>query len=230
MADLSPARTRRPSHSLNSLVQALRFFWGFVRHPRAVGSIVPSSPYLAAAVAAPVPASAQCVVELGPGTGPITRALLARLGPSAAVVAVEIDPDFCALLRREVRDRRLHVVRARAPELPLRPAAGHRCAPAPSPPAAALARAGEAAGSPAAGSRPIEAIVSGLPFANFSPALRAAIVEAAFGLLAPGGVFSGYGYAPFALPSVLRRVFGRCTLRLVWRNVPPAFVAVARKT
>lgn len=226
---LSGGRARARADS--SAAQALRFFWGFVRHPRAVGSIVPSSPSLAAAVAAPVAAGAQCVVELGPGTGPITRALLARLGPSAAVVAIEIDPDFCALLRRTVRDPRLHVVRARAEMLPLRPGGADGCT-------AEASSSGRSASRPAAtplqpggiGVQPVDAIVSGLPFANFPPALRLAIVRAAFDLLAPGGVFSGYGYAPFALPPVLRRVFGNCALRVVWRNLPPAFVAVARKS
>ena len=45
--------------------------------------------------------------------------------------------------------------------------------------------------------RPVEAVVSGLPFANFPVALRREIVQAAYESLVPGGVFSGYGYAPF---------------------------------
>jgi phospholipid N-methyltransferase len=167
-----------------------------------VGSVVPSSRYLAAAVAGAVPPSAQCVAELGPGTGPITRELLNRLGPQAAVLALEIDPAFCALLRRDLPDPRLRVIEAPAQEL-----GAH---------AAVLGRS-------------IDAVVSGLPFANFPAALRYEIVRAAHAALAPGGVFSGYGYAPFALPPVLRDVFGNCRLGFVWRNVPPAFVFVARK-
>ena len=119
------------------------------------------------------------------------------------MLALEIDPDFCALLRREITDPRLRVIQAPAQEL-----AKH---------AAALGR-------------PVEAIVSGLPFANFPVALRREIVQAAYESLASGGVFSGYGYAPFALPPVLREVFGNCRTGFEWRNVPPAFVFLARKT
>ena len=187
---------------MSAFSEHLRFLWGFLRHPRAVGSVVPSSRHLARAVVAHVPPAAGCVAELGPGTGPITRALLRRLGPGATVLALEIDPVFCALLRRALPDPRLRVVEAPAQELPARAAAAGRA---------------------------VEAVVSGLPFANFPPPLRREIVQAAHDALAPGGVFAGYGYAPLALPPVLRQVFGNCRTGFVWRNVPPAFVFVARK-
>src|ERR687885_460002 len=132
--------------------EGLRFLWGFLRHPREVGSVVPSSRYLAAAVAGAVPLEAQCVAELGPGTGPITRALLDRLGSEAALLALEIDPAFCALLRRALPDPRLRVIEAPAQQL-----GAHT----------------------AALGRPLEAVVSGLPFANFPIALRYEIIRAA---------------------------------------------------
>ncbi|MBI3970541.1 MAG: methyltransferase domain-containing protein [Chloroflexi bacterium] len=182
--------------------EQLRFLWQFVRHPKEVGSVVPSSRYLACAVVEHVSPRARCVAEFGPGTGPITRVLLERLGPAATVLALEIDPAFCAVLRRELADHRLRVVEAPAQELPAR-ARDLGCA--------------------------VEAVVSGLPFANFPPALRREIVTAAHDALAPGGVFAGYGYAPFALPPVLRAVFGNCATSFEWRNMPPAFVFVARK-
>jgi phospholipid N-methyltransferase len=189
---------------MSGLADTLRFMGGFIRHPRAVGSIVPSSPFLARAVAAHVPRAAGCVAELGPGTGPITRALLRRLGPAATLLAVEIDPSFCAGLRRDLPDARLWVVEAPAQRLP---EIARQC--------------GFGQG--------IDAVVSGLPFANFPPSLRREIVQAAYDALRPGGVFAGYGYAPFALPPVLRAVFGSCRAGFVWRNLPPAFVLSAAK-
>ena len=193
---------RRPPAAASAVSERLRFLWGFMRHPRAVGSVVPSSRYLARGVVAHVPPSARCVAELGAGTGPITRALLGHLGPDATVLAMEIDPAFCEALRRRLPDSRLRVVEAPAQELPGQ-AARHGCT--------------------------VQALVSGLPFANFPPALRREIVAAAHAALVPGGVFSGYGYAPFALPPLLRAVFGNCQMGFVWRNVPPAFVFTARK-
>lgn len=179
-----------------------RFLAGFLRHPGAVGSVVPSSRFLAQAVTEYVPVDARCVAELGPGTGPITRALLRRVDAGATVLALEIDPEFCALLRRSLPDPRLHVIQAPAQELPQQ-AARHECT--------------------------LQAVVSGLPFANFAPPLRRDILQAVYAALPPGGVFAGYGYAPFALPAGLREIFGNCRLSFVLRNVPPAFVASAVK-
>jgi phosphatidylethanolamine/phosphatidyl-N-methylethanolamine N-methyltransferase len=171
-----------------------------------VGSIAPSSRYLANAVAAAIgpesPAVAGCVAELGPGTGSITRALLGRLGPGVQLIALEIDPAFCAGLRRELPDARLRVVEAPAQQLP----------------------------EIAAGlGLPVLAVVSGLPFANFPLAVRHEIIGAVHGALVPGGAFAGYGYAPFALPPVLAAHFGHYTTGFVWRNLPPAFVFTAVK-
>jgi phosphatidylethanolamine/phosphatidyl-N-methylethanolamine N-methyltransferase len=182
----------------------LSFFWSFLRHPREVGSIVPSSRYLARAVTAHVPPSAQCVAEFGPGTGPITRVLLERLQPKATVLALEIDAALCDVLRRDLPDPRLRVLET---------------------PAQHLQEAATKAGFPEG----VDAIVSGLPFANFPEASRYEIVRAAHAALKPGGVFAGYGYAPFALPPVLKDVFGECRRGYVWRNVPPAFVFQATK-
>ncbi len=186
------------------LTDKLRFLWGFVRHPREVGSITPSSRFLARAVTSHVPSGARAVAELGPGTGPITRVLLERLEPAATVLALEIDAGFCADLRRLLPDARLKVLEAPAQRLP---------------------QLASEAGFPTG----LDAVVSGLPFANFPPPLRREIVQAAYDALKPGGVFAGYGYAPFALPPLLRSVFGSCRLGYEWRNVPPAFVISARK-
>jgi phosphatidylethanolamine/phosphatidyl-N-methylethanolamine N-methyltransferase len=157
---------------------------------------------LARAVVERVPAAARCVAELGAGTGPITRALLRHLGPEAIVLALEIDPAFCARLRRDLRDPRLRVVEAPAQELPAR--------------AAGLGSS-------------VEVVVSGLPFANFPAPLRRDIAQAAYEALQPGGLFVGYGYAPFVLPRLLRAVFGNCRAGFVGRNLPPAFVFTAHK-
>ncbi len=185
-----------------TLGERLAFLWAFARHPRAVGAVAPSSRFLARAVAGAVPPGARCVAELGPGTGSITRALLRRLGPEATVLALEIDPAFCAVLRRDFPAGRLRVVEGPAQRLP-----------------EVAAELGMT----------VEAVVSGLPFANFPPAVRHEIVGAAYGALAPGGVFAGYGYAPFTLPAVLDAHFGGHAMGFVWRNLPPAFVFTAHK-
>jgi phosphatidylethanolamine/phosphatidyl-N-methylethanolamine N-methyltransferase len=72
-----------------------RFFRGFLAHPLAVGAVAPSSPDLAAAIAAQMPPRGR-VLELGAGTGAVTQALLDR---GLETTAIEYDRDFAAHLR-----------------------------------------------------------------------------------------------------------------------------------
>lgn len=78
----------------------LSFVERMARNPRAIGAISPSSPALAEAMARQVDFSLPGrVLELGPGTGAVTRALIRRgLGPER-VLAVEADMTFARLLR-----------------------------------------------------------------------------------------------------------------------------------
>jgi phosphatidylethanolamine/phosphatidyl-N-methylethanolamine N-methyltransferase len=79
----------------------LRFFKGWMDRPRAVGSIVPTSSVTARLMASVVdPGSALPVLEVGPGTGVITRAILARGVKPETLHAVEYSPDFVRHLRR----------------------------------------------------------------------------------------------------------------------------------
>ena len=78
----------------------LSFVQRMARNPRAVGAISPASPALAEAMAAQVDLNRPGrVLELGPGTGAITRALVQRGLSAERVVAVEADPTFAAILR-----------------------------------------------------------------------------------------------------------------------------------
>ncbi|MFD9738242.1 class I SAM-dependent methyltransferase [Umezawaea sp. NPDC059074] len=72
----------------------------FLRHPLLTGAVAASSPRLAKAMTAGLGLEgARRVVELGPGTGVFTEAVLALLSPGADLVAVEINPRLAAPLR-----------------------------------------------------------------------------------------------------------------------------------
>ena len=77
----------------------LPFLRAFLANPGKVASPVPSGPRLAAAVAAQVPHGEGLVLELGPGSGAVTHALMAHGVAPADLVAIEFDRDFCAALR-----------------------------------------------------------------------------------------------------------------------------------
>ena len=75
------------------------FLGKFLKHGTAIASVAPSSPWLARLTVSNVDwASARTLVELGGGTGPITRVIADRAGPQCRVIVIERDPDFARLL------------------------------------------------------------------------------------------------------------------------------------
>jgi phospholipid N-methyltransferase len=142
------------------------FFREFLRHPRQIGSVVPSSRFLEKRVVLAGGISrSRSVVELGPGTGGITRAILEALPAEASLLSLDINPLFCRRIRR-IADSRLAVHCGNALELEQ-----------------ALADQGF--------DRP-DAVVSGIPFSTMSPGSGSELLDLIARLLPPGGRFVAY--------------------------------------
>src|SRR6266576_800703 len=93
----------------------LLFARNFFRHPRMLGSIVPSSRFLIKQLLQPIDwARADVIVEYGPGVGGITAEVLRQMRPDATLIAVEMNPDFVKYLRSSFTDARLRVVEGSA--------------------------------------------------------------------------------------------------------------------
>lgn len=91
--------------------QILLFARNFIRYPKLLGSLVPSSPFLVKHVLSLVDwERARVVVEYGPGVGTITQEILKRIRPDATLVAIELNPCFVEFLQSEIYDPRLRVV------------------------------------------------------------------------------------------------------------------------
>lgn len=97
----SPPRRGKEGLKLGErLHDEARFLRSWLDNPANAGAIAPSSPALARAMAGAVdPHRPGPVVELGPGTGPVTEALIERGIDEARLVLIEFDPDFVSLLR-----------------------------------------------------------------------------------------------------------------------------------
>jgi phosphatidylethanolamine/phosphatidyl-N-methylethanolamine N-methyltransferase len=173
------------------------FLTRWLKAPHRIGALAPSSRYLARAMARQVDlAPAAPVIELGGGTGSITRALLAAGLPPERLIVVE-------------RDEKLHqLLVERFPELRvLRGDAAHLVA---------LLRP--------LGIKRVSAVVSSLPLLSMPKRLRHRIVEQSFALLGELGSLVQYTYGLASpLPAREFLVSGRVTAR-VWRNFPPASV------
>ena len=188
----------------------LKFVASFVRHPLSVGAVAPSSRFLARRMVEDMGLEeAQTVVELGPGTGSFTQAIETRLRPDAFFLALELNPEFATLLAS--RTSRATVIQDSAEH---------------------IARHLEAHGRPQA-----DAIFCGLPWASFPVSLQERIMSAVIDALRPGGRFATFAYIHACWFPTARK-FNRwlrsrfpsvSTTRVVWRNLPPAFVYRCRK-
>src|SRR5689334_8644662 len=95
--------------------ELLLFARNFVKHPKMLGSAIPSSRFLVNRLLRQVSwPRAQVILEYGPGVGTFTREILRRMRPDARLIAFETNRDFVRFLRRRIDDRRLHVVHGSA--------------------------------------------------------------------------------------------------------------------
>jgi phospholipid N-methyltransferase len=172
------------------------FARNFVKHPRMLGSVIPSSRFLIERVLGPVEWNrARVVVEFGPGVGTITREILARLHPEGALVVLETNPDFVAHLTESIRDPRLHVVHDSAAKI-----------------GAVLRERGLGAA---------DYVISGIPFSTLPAEVREDVLAATRTALHARGSFLVYQFSARVLPD-LRRVFGGVRRSYEPRNVLPA--------
>jgi len=173
------------------------FFRQWLRSPRSMGSVIPSSKALARAIAAAaVWQPGSTVVELGAGTGAISKGLLAAGLPPEALMMVELDrPLFEYLRDRFVGVRVVNGDATRLVDILRQQGVG-----------------------------PVSTVISGLPMVNMPLEFQRAIIEPSFEALGAGGCYLQYSYSP--VPPVPAKKLGlRAELvRYVLRNVPPATV------
>jgi len=197
-----------PPHSLARvekkplrLDDEMQFIRSWIEKPISTGAVMPSGRALARTMASYVdPDSEGPVIELGPGTGPVTEALVAHGVDPARLVLVEFNPTFCRLLR------------ARYPMATVVQGDAYR-----------LRRLLETyVGEPAA------AVVSGLPLVTKPLRTRLRLIADAMALLAPSAPFVQFTYAVLPpIPKALSGITAEAS-DLIWLNLPPARVWVYR--
>lgn len=181
----------------------VRFIRSWIERPLSIGAVTPSGKILARTMARYVdPNSNGPVVELGPGTGPVTEALVEAGVDPSRLVLVEFNPTFCHLLRTRYPDATLvqgdaYGIRRLLETLLIQPAA---------------------------------AVVSGLPLVTKPIRMRWRLIRDAFDLMVPGAPFVQFTYSMASpLPQRLGGFSAEASQR-IWMNIPPARVWVYRKT
>src|SRR6202166_1790512 len=181
----------------------VRFIRSWIERPLSIGAVTPSGKILARAMARYVdPNSTGPVVELGPGTGPVTEALVEAGVEPSRLVLVEFNPTFCRILRSRYPDATLvqgdaYGMRRLLETLLIQPAA---------------------------------AVVSGLPLVTKPIGMRLRLIRDAFDLMVPGAPFVQFTYSVASpLPKRLGGFTAEASER-IWMNLPPARVWVYGKT
>lgn len=181
-------------------LQKMLFFYKFIRTPKAIGSVTPSSRHLANKMVAAVQWSdIHSVAELGVGTGVFTKAIHRSLQNETKVMLFERDSHLRNQLEQQYPGFTTHsdaksihaVVRQQGLEY-------------------------------------VDCIISGLPFANFPQSVRDDLMEQIVKSLKPSGLFIAFQYT-LQMKKQLKKHFDIEAIQFVMLNVPPAFVYVCRK-
>ena len=185
-----------PAQRTSRSAQILLFSRNFIKHPKMLGSLIPSSRFLVNKVLSEVDwARARVFLEYGPGVGTFTTEILRRMRPDAVLIAMETNADFVRFLRGRVRDDRLHVIHGSAADAD-----------------AAMARLnlGQA-----------DYVISGIPYTTMPAHVRETILRKTHSVLHPTGAFLVYQFTRTVLP-YLQQVFALVHQDFEPLNVMPA--------
>jgi phospholipid N-methyltransferase len=172
----------------------LVFIQEFLKHPLQIGSIIPSSRFLERRVVEVAGiASGDIIVELGPGTGGITRAMLRAMPQHAKLLSIEINTHFHSLVSR-IEDDRLIAHFGSATDLRQIMSQYNL--------------------------DPPNAIVSGIPFSTMSRSVGSQILEAVSSLLPPNGRFVAY-QVNSQVATLCRPFLGTERISTEFLNIPP---------
>jgi len=177
---------------------SLLFLQKFFRHGTKIASIAPSSRWLSRATVRNVDwTTARVVVELGAGTGPITKVIAEKVRSETRVIVLERDPDFCRLLKeRYGLIPNFEVIEGDVRDL------------------ATMLRD--------RGISKVDNIVSGLPIPSFPKELQSTFFQVVRDVLAPTGEFSQITELAFVYQGLYKKYFDHVKFVFEPRNFPPA--------
>ncbi|WP_201745006.1 class I SAM-dependent methyltransferase [Aidingimonas lacisalsi] len=181
-----------------SLSDAFGFLRAYITNPLLVGAVIPSGRALSNLITSEISVETGPVIELGPGTGTFTRALIARGIPQEDLALIECGSEFASKLQHRFERTHIHCMDASRLE------------------AVELFEG-----------RPAGAIISGLPLLSMTPGKVMAILDSAFAKMRPDGIFYQFTYGPTCpIPRALLDRLGLKAILIGRRlaNVPPAAV------
>jgi phosphatidylethanolamine/phosphatidyl-N-methylethanolamine N-methyltransferase len=174
------------------------FLGKFFKHGTAIASLAPSSRWLSQTTVRNIPwERARILVELGAGTGPITRVLAEKARPDCRVVVLERDPDFARLLHQRF-DSLPHFDVVAGDVRDLTEILGER------------------------GISRVDYVISGLPVPSFPRDLQHDLFRVVKQILSPSGTFNQITEMPWVYWRFYKRFFNEVQFAFEPRNFPPA--------
>ena len=194
---------KRSNAQAEARQEELLFIKRWLAHPLKVGALLPSSPFLARMVARHTRiGDDDVVVELGAGTGAVTKALLDSGIPKERLFVIEIDADMCTYLRKWYPQAQ--VIHGDAGALAdILPSKYHG---------------------------KVATVISGIPMITLPDDMQARLIRSWLGQLKPGGRMLQYTYS--LISPIPEKKFGLTVKRagMTFLNLPPASVFKYEKT
>ncbi|WP_082140283.1 class I SAM-dependent methyltransferase [Halomonas sp. PR-M31] len=185
--------------SRQSMSQSKQFFLfakNFLKHPKMLGSIIPSSPFLVRRMLSHVDwQNARVLVEYGPGVGTFTREILRQMHPEATLLVLETNEDFVEFLRQTCPDPRLEIIHESAENIEQ-----------------VLAERGLGLA---------DYIIAGIPLSTLPGPVKDSILSSTQQVIAPSGAFLLYQFSPSVLPH-LNKTFPKVQRDFIPLNFLPA--------
>lgn len=175
------------------------FLLEYIKNPRKVGAVAPSSRYLAEGMIEAIDfENAQCIVEYGPGTGVFTEKILARVQEHTTVILIELNKNFYDELKNRYGYKKNVIILNESAENIDNILRKYNI-------------------------KKMDYVVSGLPFASLPAEVSENILTKTRVLLDENGDFITFQYSLFK-KKFIQKFFDRMNTKLVVRNLPPAYV------
>lgn len=184
--------------------QKIVFLSNFMKNPGQVAAVAPSSKHVIKAVLKNIDfGKAKNIVEYGPGTGPVTKALLEQMEEDSSLICIEPNANFYLFLGKSINDPRLKLINDDAENIDFhlnRLAVGN-----------------------------VDYILSGIPFSLLKKEAKASILEKTSNALNENGRFIVYQQYNWHMEKHLKGYFGSVSKQIELRNLPPTFIFVCKK-
>ena len=182
----------------------LLFFSAFMRYPKEIGSVVPSSKFLTEEILKNIDfKKAKYIVEYGPGTGRMTKEILKRARKDVKLLCFEINKKFYNYLRKNIKDKRLIIINDSAENVNKYIKKYNI--------------------------KKIDYVISGLPFTNLNINKKYLIIKETKDTLKINGKFLVFQFFLNNFKKYLYDYFSNISIKFVPLNIPPCFVYVCEK-